>query len=317
MRLRCGGRTCARPGHARLADGDQLLDGPNRQPLGDDALRQPLRLLRVLHGEQRARMPGGKHTGGDTSLHGRRQVQQADRVGDRGPGPPNALGQLLMGGAEVFQQLGVRRRLFQRVELFAVQVLQQGVPEHVVIGRRADERGNMGQAGDLAGAPASLPHDELEGPRRVLAHHDGLEQPDLADGRRQLQQGVLVEDASRLFGVRADRVDGQLAVADAEGGASSTVDENVRRAGSTGAVDGCGRNQRSESPAQPTASRAHAPPTFRPTRLAYRVQQSPVLLPGTRRLPVTRGRTSTRTGRTLAPRRFAHCGGPRCATRGR
>src|SRR5690606_33264975 len=48
--------------------------------------------------------------------------------------PPRARdlgGQLLLGAAEVLEQLRVGGGLLQRVQLAAVQVLQQRVPEHV------------------------------------------------------------------------------------------------------------------------------------------------------------------------------------------
>ena len=63
-------------------------------------------------------------------------------------------GQLVVGAAEVVQQLLVGRGLLERVELAAVQVLQQGVPQQVVLGGLPDD-GRHGCPGRPAGWPAS------------------------------------------------------------------------------------------------------------------------------------------------------------------
>ena len=63
-------------------------------------------------------------------------------------------GQLLVGAAEVVEQLLVGGRLLQRVELRAVQVLQQRVAQQVVVGRVADDRGDRARARPAA-RPAS------------------------------------------------------------------------------------------------------------------------------------------------------------------
>jgi hypothetical protein len=64
-----------------------------------------------------------QHPGRDPPLHGRREIQQPEGVGDVRAGPADLPGQFLVGGAEIIQQLLVGGRLFERVELFPVQVL--------------------------------------------------------------------------------------------------------------------------------------------------------------------------------------------------
>jgi len=118
-----------------------------------------------------------------------------------------------VGGAEVVQELLVGRGLFQRVELLPVQVLDQRVPEQVIVLRLLDDGADLGQPGPLRGAPAALAHDQLvpAGPDRADDH--GLQQADLSDRLGQLVEGVLVEAASRLPRVRGDRGDRDLLVA--------------------------------------------------------------------------------------------------------
>ena len=76
-------------------------------------------------------------------------------------GTADLLRELLVGGAEVVEQLLVGRGLLERVELLAVQVLDQGVPEQVVVLRLLDDGADLGQPGALGGAPAAFAHDEL------------------------------------------------------------------------------------------------------------------------------------------------------------
>ncbi len=166
-------------------------------------------------------MAGAEHSGSDAAGHQRGQLQQAQRVGDLRAGASDAPRQLVMGAPEVLQQLLVGGRLLERVQLAAVQVLQQGVAqEGVVLGLLDDRRDGL-EAGLLGGAPATLTHDELKadlavavalGLHRNGPHHDGLQHADLADAVHELAHVVLIEDAAGLLGVRADRRDGDLGI---------------------------------------------------------------------------------------------------------
>ena len=68
------------------------------------------------------------------------QVQQPDRVGDLRPAAADPPGQLLVRRAELLEQLLVRGRLFERVQVGPVDVLQQRVPEHRVVAGVPDDR---------------------------------------------------------------------------------------------------------------------------------------------------------------------------------
>jgi hypothetical protein len=114
--------------------------------------------------------------------------------------------------AELGEQLLVGRRLLERVELDAVDVLQQRVAEHDVVGGGADDRRDAAGARALRGAPAALAHDELEASGPGLPHHDWLQQPELADRVLQLGERLLVEGGARLVGVGGDGGDVDLAV---------------------------------------------------------------------------------------------------------
>ena len=123
-------------------------------------------------GQQRPGVAGGEHSGGDPALDRRGQVQQPDRVRDLRPAAADPPGQLLVGRAELLQQLLVGRRLFQRVQVRPVDVLQQRVPQHRVVAGVPDDRRDGVPAERLRGPPPPLAHDEfvaavadLAGPR--------------------------------------------------------------------------------------------------------------------------------------------------------
>ncbi len=115
----------------------------------------------ALEREQRAGVPRRQHAGGHPPLHRDRQPQQPDHVGDERTRPADPGREFIVGDAELVEQLLIGGRLFQRVQLDAVDVLQQGVAQHAVVGGLPHDRGDGGQAGLLGRAPAPLPHDEL------------------------------------------------------------------------------------------------------------------------------------------------------------
>ncbi len=207
-------------------------------------------------------------------LHGRRQLQQAERVGDLRPGTPDPAGQLLLGAAEVLQQLVVRRSLFQGVQLAAVEVLEQRVAQQVVVGCLTDDGRDRRQPRDLGRAPAPLTHDQLVATRTGRADHHGLEQPDLLDGVDQLGQRLLVEHGPGLARVGTDAGDveigevGKRSVAGRHPGALSCVFcWALSRAG--GGADGRagGRLRR---PGRPGRCRGIVPCTFAVPRTLVR-----------------------------------------------
>ena len=155
-------------------------------------------------------MAGAEDAGGDAPLDGRREPEQSDGVGDLRSGPLDPGGQLVLGAAEVGQQLLVRGRLFQRVELSPVQVLQQRVAQQVVVlGPPHDGRDHR-QAGGLGGSPAPLAHHQLEPVAAQRPDDDRLQQSYLVDRVDQLGHGVLVEHRARLPRVGRDGLDRQL-----------------------------------------------------------------------------------------------------------
>ena len=86
-------------------------------------------------------MSSGQHTCGHALLHGHGQLEQADRVADLRARSADPSSQLLLGDAEVLEQLLVGRGLFEWVQLGAVQVLEQCVAQEIFVGGLADDGG--------------------------------------------------------------------------------------------------------------------------------------------------------------------------------
>ncbi len=176
-----------------------------------------------------------------------------------------------MGHVEVDQQLLVGGRFLQRVEVLAVDVLQERVPQQLVVLGQANHRGDGLKPGCLGGADPALAHDDLVAVA-LGPDHDRLQHPDGLDALGQLVEGVLVEGLPRLPRVRVEqfqwnleerrpsawvrtakareRLDGGQPVADVR--QRSVLRRFV--AVTSGVVLRRGRNQRFESAAKPTSA---------------------------------------------------------------
>ncbi len=106
-------------------------------------------------------MAGRKNSSGNPTLYQGRKLQQAKRIGHLWPGPADPVSQLFVGSAKVLKELLVRCCFFQRVQLAAVQVFQQGIPQKVIIGGVTDDRGYRFEACGLYCPPPALTHNEL------------------------------------------------------------------------------------------------------------------------------------------------------------
>jgi hypothetical protein len=115
-----------------------------------------------------------------------------------------------VGGTELLQQLLVGRGLFQRVEVGPVDVLEQGVAEHVVVAGVPDDRRDELVAEGLSGTPTAFSHDQFVGAGFEFTNNNGLKEADLLNRGLQLLHRLVVEDLAGLPGVGRDRVDAHL-----------------------------------------------------------------------------------------------------------
>ncbi len=194
----CVSRTGARlaqPPHQLLglADGQPLPDhGPEDVGLALDA--EPA---------ERPPVPLREAAVGDRGLDIRVEVEQAQRVGDGRARLADALGDALLGEPELVDELAVGEGLVDRVEVGALDVLDERDLELVAIRELADERRDALEAREPGGAHAALAGDELVAVER-LGDEDRLQHAVLADARGELLEAGVVDVAPRLVRVRRD-----------------------------------------------------------------------------------------------------------------
>ncbi|MNJ36540.1 hypothetical protein D3C77_313310 [compost metagenome] len=172
------------------------------------------------------------------------QLQQAQGVGHVAAALADHPRQGVLGAAEALHQHGVGVGLLHRVEIGALDVLDDADLQHLDVLHLAHHDRHLAQAGGLGGAPATFAGDDLPqaGLARLGADQDGLQHPFVADGGGQFVQLGLGEDFARLVGIGLQRLDGRA------------LHARGRRAGR---VDGDGLlrvfpQKRRETPAQTT-----------------------------------------------------------------
>ncbi len=132
-------------------------------------------------------MAGGELLVGEELLHLEGKREKTDRVRDVGSGHADPVGELLLLQPELVQELSEGLAKLDRVEVLAVDVLDEGFSEQVGVIRIPQDDGHGGQPGQLGGTEPPLPRDDFVALTRP-AHDDRLQDPDLADRRRQLLQ---------------------------------------------------------------------------------------------------------------------------------
>ena len=110
-----------------LAGGELTLDHDVRDP----------RLLVGGQTADRTRVAARQRSVDDVLLDRFVKVEQAERVRDRRSSPTDSRGDVLLGQPELVDQLPEGERLFDRVQVFALEVLDEGELELVAI-RRPD-----------------------------------------------------------------------------------------------------------------------------------------------------------------------------------
>jgi hypothetical protein len=96
-----------------------------------------------------------------------------------------------------------RLRNFNRVEILALDVFNEGDFENAVLFELLDNAGDLVHAGDLGGSPAALPNDELE-TISVRLNDDGLDQTIDANRLSELFDSLVAKNLSGLVGARVD-----------------------------------------------------------------------------------------------------------------
>ena len=162
----CGSGASARRRRRFL---DERFGLAHRELLGDDVARDAQLRGFVGEAEQRARVAHRQRAGATFVAHLVRQLQQPQVVGDRRAILADRVGDLFLRQVELVDEPAIGVRLFDRIEILALDVLDQRHREQPVVGDVADDDRDLEQAGALRGAPAALAGDDLVAARRPCA----------------------------------------------------------------------------------------------------------------------------------------------------
>ena len=113
---------------------------------------------------------------GECFLHRGGRAEEADAVRDRRAVLADTLRHLLLRHPELGDECAVRDRLFERIEVRPLDVLDERKFEHLMRRRVLDDDGHLPQPGAAGRLPAPLPGDDPVGDavRRVLAGDEQL-----------------------------------------------------------------------------------------------------------------------------------------------
>ncbi len=146
----------------------------------DDAFRGS---QRIGHADQRAGVARGQLARSDIGLHLGRQFCQPHHVGDMAAALADDLCNLVLAAFEFVRQRVITLRLFHRIEVFALNILDDHDLERVRIADIDRHDRHFVQARDLRGAPAPFAGDDFKAVLRALhgAYHDRLDHAVLLD----------------------------------------------------------------------------------------------------------------------------------------
>ena len=196
-------------GTGRLELADQLLGRADREVVLHDAARGLDLLGGLLEAEEDLGVAGVDLPLGKVAEHLAVELEETDGVGDGGAGLAEALGDGVLRQLEVAHQRGDAQGLVDRVEVGALQVLDEGEHGTGGVADIEDAGGDDLDAKVAERAQAALTGDELEA-LADLADDDRLDEALGPDGLRELLDGGVVKLASGLAGVGHHLADGHL-----------------------------------------------------------------------------------------------------------
>jgi len=161
----------------------------------------------------------GELAGAEGVEKGRSQLEESEGIGDGGAAATDLLGDLFLGEFELGLELGVTGGFLKRIQVLALEVLDEGEFEDLAVGGGPFDDGNLGQAGEAGSTPATFAGDEFES-FADGADDERLDDPLFADGVGEFAEGLLGEVAARLERAGNDAVEGDLADAVAGWGGS-------------------------------------------------------------------------------------------------
>ena len=179
------------------------------QPAGEHLARDAA--LRRLVGErqQRSRVAHVELTSGHLTANIRRQAQQPQIVRDGRAVFSHRDGNGVLRQAVIVAQAAVGLRFLDRVQIFALDVLDEGHFEQLVVGDVANRDGDFEEAGALGRAPTALAGDDLV-VRARATDENRLNHPVTADRLCEFFEPRLVERHARLARIRDEQIEVEL-----------------------------------------------------------------------------------------------------------
>src|SRR5207248_11196275 len=113
--------------------------------------------------------------------------------------------------AEFVDQTLDALRLLERIQILALDVLDQREGQRRLIGHDADERGNLGEPRALGREPAPLASDNFIPAGVDGTHEDRLHYALVTNRIRELDERLLIHPRTRLIATRADLVERERA----------------------------------------------------------------------------------------------------------
>ena len=165
----------------------QPFGGTHRQPAVDD-LACGFNLFITTERQQCTRMAHLQFAMLHQLLDSILQIQQAQQVGDGRTRSTDGLRRLFMRQLELLDQAFQRTRLFQRIQVLALDVFNQGNSNRGSVLNFPHHRRDLVQAGQLSGAPATFTGDDFVTAFGNCTYHDGLHHTLRSDGISKVLQ---------------------------------------------------------------------------------------------------------------------------------
>ena len=107
-------------------------------------------------------MTDGKTAIANINLNIRRQVEQPQGIGHHGATLADLGGGFFLGQFELFDELRESKGLFQRIQILALKILDQGQFQNRFVVRDPDDDRHLSQSGHLRGPPAAFSRDQFK-----------------------------------------------------------------------------------------------------------------------------------------------------------
>jgi hypothetical protein len=176
------------------------------------AARATVSICPVSSSPSSARVPHAQPPLLDQRAHAGRQAQEAHRVGHRRAILADPRRHLLLRQPELVDQPVIGRRLLDRVEVGALQILDQRALERLAGVDVLHHHRDLHHPGALRRPPPPLAGDEQVAAAVPRPHHQRHDHAVRLDRRRQLVELGLAEVPPRLLRARVDVLDRRLEV---------------------------------------------------------------------------------------------------------